>query len=223
LRTLAAALGVALGMCVLLLAPPQTDRAAALAVYRIGDTVMLPTLETPDGTEVALQDVLEGRPEGAPRAALVIEFWSARCPVSRGYQTKVEALRDAYAGQGVDVVAVTARPDESRAEILARVGSGTAPPLLLIDSQGRLAGQLGIRTTPHFAVLDASGTLVYSGAFDSNLIERPDDHTPHHTYLRDALDELLAERPVTVSRTRAFGTPLPRPARAAASSPSPRG
>jgi hypothetical protein len=208
MRTLAAALGVALGVCILLLAPPTPERAAALGSYHIGDAVALPALQDPNGeiTDLAQQD------DPADQTPLVIEFWSARCPIVRGYEKRVEQLALDYADRGVRVIAITACDDESPAEIRARRQRRAVDTPLLIDPAGRLAEQLGVDKTPHFVILNASGELVYSGAFDANLI---DTGSAHPSYVRDALDAVLAGQPVAPAITRTFGSPVRRQLQAA--------
>jgi hypothetical protein len=208
MRFLAAALGVALGVCILVLAPPSPEHAAALASYRIGDAVDLPTLNDLDGRTVNLAPPVFG----TDRTALVLAFWSARCPISRGYEERFAELAHTYATRGVEAVTVTACPDETAPEIRARRSEQAETTRLLIDPNGRLAGQLGVTKTPHFAILGPGGELLYSGAFDSNLIATSANHQP---YLREALDSVLAGEPVESPVTRTFGTPVRRQAHVA--------
>jgi hypothetical protein len=213
MRILAAALGVALGVCILLLAPPPPERATALASYRIGDVVALPVLRDLDGHAIDLGTTFATAGEQAP-AALVIEFWSARCPIARGYDQRVEALAADYRSRDVRVVAVTANHDERPAEIRARRDEQQTPNVpILIDASGRLAEQLGVDKTPHFVVLDAGGELVYSGALDSNL---RGGGGKRRDYLRGALDATLSQLPVPVTETRVFGCPVRHQTHAAA-------
>ncbi len=208
MRTIAAALGIALGLCIMLLAPPAPERAAALASYHIGDSVALPELRDTAGHPVDLAK-LQGN---ASAPTLVIEFWSARCPISGGYAERVAALAADFAAAPVEVLAITACGDESAAEIQARQRHLASPVPLLVDPAGRLAEQFGVAKTPHFVIIDRQGELVYSGAFDSNLI---DTGAERHDYLRDALHAVLAGRPAPLARTRTFGSPVRRETHAA--------
>jgi hypothetical protein len=59
-------------------------------------------------------------------------------------------------------------------------------------------------TTPHMFVIAADGTLAYDGAID----DRPQtsgDPRSAKNYVRAAVDELMAGKPVTVSETKPYG------------------
>ena len=61
-----------------------------------------------------------------------------------------------------------------------------------------------MKTTPHVFVVTADGTLVYDGAMDN----KPDPfHDPKaaRNYVREAVESLLAGKPVEVSQTKPYG------------------
>ena len=61
-----------------------------------------------------------------------------------------------------------------------------------------------MKTTPHTFVIDKNGVLVYHGAMDN----KPDpEHDPRtaRNYVREAVDALLAGKPVTISQTKPYG------------------
>ena len=71
----------------------------------------------------------------------------------------------------------------------------------LKDANSAIARAYGARVTPHVFVIDPSGTLRYVGYVDDSA--RPGERKK--TGLTDALDALLANRPVAVTQTHAFG------------------
>ena len=74
----------------------------------------------------------------------------------------------------------------------------------LDDSSGTIGHLYGMQTTPHTFVIDKNGVLVYAGAIDN----KPDpEHDPRtaRNYVREAVDALLAGKPVAVSRTKPYG------------------
>lgn len=59
-------------------------------------------------------------------------------------------------------------------------------------------------TTPHMFVINKAGTLVYDGAIDN----QPDPvHDPKtaRNYVKEAVDDLLAGKPIEVSQTKPYG------------------
>lgn len=72
------------------------------------------------------------------------------------------------------------------------------------DSSGAIGHLYGMRTTPHVFVVDSSGHLAYAGAMD----DHPDPvHDPKaaRNYVREAVDDLLAGKPIEVSQTKPYG------------------
>ena len=72
------------------------------------------------------------------------------------------------------------------------------------DSSGDIGHLYGMKTTPHMFVIAADGTLVYDGAIDDRPQPFGDPRTAKN-YVRAAVDELLADRPVTISQTKPYG------------------
>src|SRR5207237_2970590 len=70
-----------------------------------------------------------------------------------------------------------------------------------VDTSGALAKHFAARVTPTIWVINAKGTAVYSGAVDDSQREEG----VKSSYLKDALDAVLADRPVTTPTTVAFG------------------
>jgi hypothetical protein len=109
----------------------------------------------------------------------LIVFTSKECPTAKATEGRLAALKKEYERRGIGVL--TGNPNDSR---------GPAPAL---------ARQLGAQTTPEAFLFDGQGRLVYRGAVDDGG-EKPARH-----YLRDALEAVLAGRPVTVPRTLGNG------------------
>ena len=74
----------------------------------------------------------------------------------------------------------------------------------LDDHAGDIGHLYGMKTTPHMFVIAADGTLVYDGAIDDRPQPFGDPRTAKN-YVRAAVDELLADRPVTISQTKPYG------------------
>lgn len=78
---------------------------------------------------------------------------------------------------------------------------------ILLDESGAVGRAYGATNTPHIFVIDQKGTLVYRGAVDNS----PDGEgqSPKDvellSYLKQAVDEVLAGKPVSVPETKAYG------------------
>ncbi|HEV3413602.1 MAG TPA: thioredoxin family protein [Puia sp.] len=71
-----------------------------------------------------------------------------------------------------------------------------------LDDNGTVATAFGARRTPECFLFDKSGILVYHGAIDDS---PGDPSTVQRHHLREAIDEMVAGKPVTVKETRSVG------------------
>lgn len=145
----------------------------------------------------------------ADRAALVLIFSSNRCPTAKAYGVRMNALQRDYSSRRVQLLAVNSNdphlyPDESYPRMVERAAEdGYTFPYLVDDGQ-RVAKAYGATCTFHVFVLDRERRLRYEGRFDNSRIAA--NVTSHD--LRNALDDVLAGREVTVGTTRPFGCSL---------------
>lgn len=79
------------------------------------------------------------------------------------------------------------------------------PTALLSDQAGTVGKAYGARTTPHMYIVDPAGRLVYAGGIDSIPSSNPDDIPKAVNYVRQALGEALAGKPISAPLTRAYG------------------
>jgi peroxiredoxin len=176
--------------------PPAPPAAPKHAV--IGDEVDATlALTDADGKPHTLKDY-RGK-------TVVLAMWSTECAVCKGYQAKLEKLNADYGAKGVTVLAVD--PNTAEAEHIkdAVAKSGMKVPLFT-DQGGKMAEKLGATATPAVYVLDGMGKLRYAGAIDDDPKSEKADKA--NSYLRKALDELGASKPVTTPTTIATGSPI---------------
>ncbi|MCS6771397.1 MAG: thioredoxin family protein [Kiritimatiellae bacterium] len=81
-------------------------------------------------------------------------------------------------------------------------GAATA---ILLDEEGTVGRLYGAKTTPHMYIVNAEGVLVYQGAIDSIRSTDPDDVPKAKNYVREALADLAAGRPVGTPQTQPYG------------------
>lgn len=83
--------------------------------------------------------------------------------------------------------------------------AGAHPTAYILDPSGKIGQLYGAKTTPHMFVIDARGVLVYQGAIDDIASTEQDDIKKAHNYVKIAIDDLLAGKPIATASTRAYG------------------
>jgi len=138
---------------------------------------------------------------------VVFVFWSFKCPVSLAYDDRIEGLQNKYGDKGVTVFRIASAANETSAEIRANTANLKLTVPVLLDSEGNFAEKLGATHTPSVFILDGSMILRYKGALDNN--KKPGE-SDRIAYAENAIDSILAGRPVAVSETRPFGCSIKR-------------
>lgn len=145
--------------------------------------------------------------------AVVLEWLNYDCPFSRKhYDSKnMQGLQKEYVGRGVVWLSVISSAKGKQGNFPAeKINAmdqerGGAASAILLDSDGTVGKLYGAKTTPHMFVVDAKGVLVYAGAIDDNPSASPSDAAGARNYVREALDAVLAGKPVATSYTKPYG------------------
>lgn len=136
----------------------------------------------------------------------VLIFLSARCPVVRGYNERMEKLTQDYSARGVNVVGINANSTETLDEMKAHAADYKLTFTMLQDKGNKIADVLGAQVTPEAFVLDANNKLVYHGRIDNS---RSGTNISAND-LRDALEAMLSGKPIEKSEVDAFGCSIKR-------------
>ncbi len=144
--------------------------------------------------------------EIAAHKATIFLFVSSQCPISNVYTPRFQGLANDYADKGVQVFAVYSDRQESRAEVAAHVRTHGITFPVIKDERNVLADRLGAQCTPQAILVDSTGTVRYRGRFDDNAVAT---RVTRHD-LTDALDAILAGRPVAHLEVAAFGCAIRR-------------
>jgi peroxiredoxin len=148
---------------------------------------------------------------------LVIIFTCNHCPTAQAYEDRIIQLTREYKDKGVSVVAIC--PNDPRAVRLDELGYSDMGDSYeemklrskqkkynfpyLFDGRTESASQAyGPVATPHVFIFDKERKLRYQGRIDD--VEKP-SKTPNHFDTRNALNELLDNKEVTVKTTKVFG------------------
>ncbi|HYN84543.1 MAG TPA: thioredoxin family protein [Pyrinomonadaceae bacterium] len=179
--------------------PARASEGDASSPVAIGATVSDFTLPDAAGRDHALS-LVKG-PKGT-----VIIFVSTKCPVSNAYNERMRKLAEEYRAKGVNVIGVNANAPETPDEIKSHAAEQKLSFLILKDAGNKIADRLGASVTPEAFVLDAAGRLVYRGRIDNS---RNGDSITNQE-LRDAIEAVIAGKPVEKPEVRAFGCSIKR-------------
>jgi peroxiredoxin len=167
--------------------------------FTLGDRAPAFTLPDTDGTEhrVPLDD--------APPATVLVVTCN-HCPYVVAWNPRLRAVAEEYAPRGVRFLAINANdagryPADSLEHMRRFVAEQAWPIPYLHDETQDVARALGAERTPHVYVLDAEQRLAYVGAPDAD----HHDEAQGAAWLREALDAVLAGRPVERPETPARG------------------
>ncbi|WP_164100932.1 redoxin family protein [Candidatus Laterigemmans baculatus] len=177
---------------------PQPLKAGELGV---GSRVPDLALTTISGEPGRLSDFAE-----AP--ALVIALTGTECPLCLKYAPTLAAIEQQYRERGVVFVFVNPSESEELERLEKAVETHGFEGPYARDGSKSLAAALGAKTTTEVFVLDRARTLVYRGAVDDQYGFGYALDAPRKTYLRDALDELLAGQSPRVAATSSPGCEL---------------
>jgi peroxiredoxin len=148
---------------------------------------------------------------------LVIIFTANHCPTAQAYEQRILQLYRDFSGQGVQFVLVSPNnPDavcleeigysdlgDSFEEMKIRASERNFPMPYLYDGEKQeMAKAYGPATTPHVFIFDKARKLRYSGRIDDK--ESPYE-TPTQFDTRNAIEAMLAGKPVPVEKTKTFG------------------
>jgi len=203
------ALATAAVLSIQLAAQDGVPHEAGPPILKIGSAA--PDFDLPgvDGKQHRLSDYGSAR-------VLAIVFTCDHCPVAQMYEKRIKQLAADYRDRGVALVAIN--PNDPKAIQLSEMGhtdlGDTLPemklraeyrhfnyPYLSDGSTQAVALKYGPTATPHVFIFDQQRKLRYEGRIDNNA--REELATRHEA--REAIEALLAGKPVTVTDTPAVG------------------
>ncbi|MFN0134959.1 MAG: redoxin domain-containing protein [Phycisphaerae bacterium] len=173
-------------------APKEDKPAAAATTAEVGKPAPAFELKGIDGKTVKLADLKD--------KVVVLEWFNMECPVCVNRIPVMKQTEEKYTKQGVVWIAVDSthfRKAEQNVEF-AKKEKINYP--ILMDNDGKVGKAYDAKTTPHMFVIN-KGTLAYAGAIDSGDSKTAGDRN----YVAEALDAILASKPVATSSTKAFG------------------
>jgi peroxiredoxin len=144
---------------------------------------------------------------------VVLEWINFECPfVKKHYKGgHMQNLQREFTGKDVVWLAICSsavgkQGHMSPAEINETIKEkNAAMTAYLIDEDGKVGRAYGAKTTPHMFIVNPKGRLIYAGAIDSIRSANAGDVDKAQNYVKAALNEALAGKPVTTPQTEAYG------------------
>lgn len=197
---------VLVGSAALMLAP-----AAAFAAADLGQPAPLFTAADSNGKTWSLAE-LRGK-------IVVLETTNHDCPYVRKHYNSgnMQTQQREAAAKGVVWLTVASSATGEQGHVTAAQANqltqsrNAQPAAVLLDPQSKIARAYDATVTPHMYIVDAQGRLVYKGGIDSIPSSSQSDIPKATQYVRVALDEVLAGKPVSQASTRPYGCSLKYP------------
>jgi peroxiredoxin len=144
---------------------------------------------------------------------VVLEWTNHECPfVKKHYGSgNMQSQQKELTGKGAVWLSIVSSAqgkqgyvDAAQATELTK-SRGAAPTAVLLDASGDVGRKYGAKTTPHMFVVAPDGKLIYMGGIDSIPSADADDIARATPYVKVALGEAMAGKPVTNASTKPYG------------------
>jgi peroxiredoxin len=144
---------------------------------------------------------------------VVLEWFNPGCPfVVKHYGSgNMQKLQEDFTGKGVVWLTIDSSapgkeghltPEQANAKMTEWKMKPTA---LLLDPDGKAGQTYGAKNTPHMFVISPEGKVIYQGAIDSKPSAKAEDIPGSTNYVKVALDESMAGKPVSTASTKPYG------------------
>jgi peroxiredoxin len=144
---------------------------------------------------------------------VVLEWFNPECPfVKKHYGSdNMQKLQQEYTSKGVVWLTIDSNAPGAEGnmtpEQAQKIMSSwkTHQTALLLDPESKVARSYGAKNTPDMIVINPEGKIVYEGAIDNKATPNPNDIPSSTNYVKAALDESLAGKPVSNPTTKPYG------------------
>ena len=159
---------------------------------------------------------VEGRTRNLAEFAgktVILEWTNHDCPYVRKHYGSgtMQTLQKDMTAQGAVWLTVVSSPPGEQGHVEAAQAKdltarrNAAPSDVLLDPKGIVGRAYGATTTPHIYIVDPKGTLAYMGAIDDKPSSNPASLDGARSYVRQAMAELKAGKPVSQASTKSYG------------------
>jgi peroxiredoxin len=170
------------------------DASAAPAARTIGDF----TLNDPTGAKRSLS-------QWKDREVVIVVFLGTECPLAKLYGRRLAELDKKYRDQSVQIIGVNSNQQDTLQELAGYAKKFGIEFPLLKDPGAKVAERFGATRTPEAFVLDRRRVVRYQGRIDDQYGVGAVRKRATKNELVDAVEALLAGKPVAVAATQPVG------------------
>ncbi len=175
----------------------------SLLGYLVGSLAFLATAQAHTGKDVVSHADVQFPLAG--KKATVLVFLSAKCPCSASHEVTLKKLHQEYGSFGFEFIGIHSNQDENEVLTQAHFQSAKLPFPVIQDEGAKLANDYKALKTPHVFVIQDE-KIVFQGGVDDSA----DSTNAQKNYLSEALRELKAGKPITVTKVRTLGCAIKR-------------
>ena len=143
--------------------------------------------------------------------AIVVVFLGTECPINNLFLPVLAQLHKDYSTQGVAFLGINSNRQDTPERVATHARRNEIPFAIVKDPNNEVADLFGAKRTPEAFLLSPSGKILYQGRIDDQFgidFQRPG--LPRQRDLAQALDEVLAGKPVTTASTPVAGCLISR-------------
>jgi peroxiredoxin len=144
---------------------------------------------------------------------VVLEWTNNQCPyVQKHYRTgNMQSLQKYATSHGVVWLSIVSSAPGHEGYVTASEGEEISKrdhsyaTAKLLDTTGQVGREYNAKTTPDMMIIDPKGVLIYSGGIDDRPTTDDEDVKTAHNYVKAALQEALAGKPVSIPVSQPYG------------------
>ena len=159
----------------------------------------------PDFRLADAQGAVQGLADLKDAKLVVVVFLGAECPLARLYAPRLRELAAEYADKQVRFVGIDSNLQDTAEEIGQYAREHELPFPVLKDANNRVADGFQAARTPEVFVLDQQRLVRYHGRIDGQYLPGLQKTEKPRRDLAVAIDELLADKPVSEPELAAVG------------------
>lgn len=144
---------------------------------------------------------------------VVLEWLNHGCPFVRKHYDSgnMPAMQKKYTSKNVVWLSVISSAEGKQGHVNSEQAReeakkyNSAATDIILDPEGKIGRLYGAKTTPHMYVINKEGVLVYQGAIDDKPDAEKASVASAKNYVAEALDLVLAGKPVSQHTTKSYG------------------